>query len=81
MANKADIRAELAKFDMGGGAQYEYFEYDGHALVMCAVPPYMAAYIWVNGDWESRNLNRNDPSLFPMSDEEALDIIKNGYPK
>lgn len=64
-----------------GEANYECFEYDGHALVICAVPPHMGADIWVGGKWESRNLNRNSPNLFPMSDEKALDIMKNGYPK
>ena len=64
-----------------GEVTYEYFEYDGHALVRVAVKPYCGADIFVNGKWESRNLARTNPSLFPMTEEEAMDIIRSGHPK
>ena len=56
----------------------KYFEYEGY-LVSKPELPYVGTNIFQNGKWKPITIANGDTALFPMSEADADDIVKNGY--
>ena len=68
--------------DMNGTdkPKFNYYEYEGY-LVSKPELPYVGTNIFQGGKWKPITIANGDTELFPMSEADADNIIRNGYPK